>query len=148
MCLQFLRFSCSYSLSNPRARLQFLTPTHGDLIANLDAVATADFIIFAVSGAEEVGAWGESCIRSLASFGMGEGSVRAIVGVSITPSVSSKSQLLISPSCTVTTRKSSSCNSSPQVTSFLPQALLSLSRTRLLTSCTFRSLKFDEKSGR
>jgi pre-rRNA-processing protein TSR1 len=51
-------------------------------MANLDAVATADFIIFALSGNEEVGEWGETCIRSLASFGMGEGSVRGVVSVS------------------------------------------------------------------
>lgn len=52
-------------------------------MANLDAVATADFTIFAISGNEEVGAWGETCIRSLASLGMGEGSVRGVVSVSV-----------------------------------------------------------------
>lgn len=71
-----------YSLNAPRARLQFLTPAHGDLVANLDAVATADFTIFSLSGNEEVGSWGETCIRSLASLGIGEGAVRGVVSVS------------------------------------------------------------------
>ena len=61
--------------------MQFLTPAHGDLLANLDAVATADFVILSLSGAQEVDAWGENCLRSLASLGVGEGAVRGIVSV-------------------------------------------------------------------
>ena len=71
------------SLANPRSRLQFLTPLHGDLMANIDAVSTADFTVFALSGTQEASTWGETCLRSLASIGVGEGAVRGVVSVRI-----------------------------------------------------------------
>lgn len=52
-------------------------------MANLDAVATADFVILSLSGAQEVDGWGENCLRSLASLGVGEGAVRGIVSVGL-----------------------------------------------------------------
>lgn len=68
-------------MTNPRATLQFLTPRHGDLMATLDAVSAADFLVFSVSAETEVDRWGETCIRSVASLGAGEGTVRALVSV-------------------------------------------------------------------
>lgn len=67
------------SLAQPRATLQFLSPAHGNLLAVLDAVAVADFVVLSLSGTTEVDEWGETCIRSLASLGVGEGAVRAVV---------------------------------------------------------------------
>lgn len=72
-------------MSNPRTTLQFITPAHGDLMASLDACAVSDFVILSLSGATEVGAWGETFLRSLASLGVGDGAVRGIVSVSRTP---------------------------------------------------------------
>jgi len=66
-------------MSNPRTTLQFMTPAHGDLMGTLDACAVADFVVLSLSGATEVGAWGEICLRSLASLGVGDGAVRGIV---------------------------------------------------------------------
>ena len=68
-------------MPNPRATLQFLTPQHGDLMANLDAVTIADFVVLSLSGATEVDNWGETCLRSLAALGIGEGAVCGIVSV-------------------------------------------------------------------
>ena len=66
-------------LAQPRSTIQFLTPVHGDLISTMDSVAIADFVVFAFSGAQDVDESGETCLRTLASLGIGEGAVRGVV---------------------------------------------------------------------
>lgn len=75
-CISQADRALCHSLNNPRATLQFLTPPHGDLIANLDALAVADFVVLSLSGSQEVDSWGEICLRSMASLGVGDGAVR------------------------------------------------------------------------
>ncbi|GAA96348.1 uncharacterized protein L969DRAFT_88796 [Mixia osmundae IAM 14324] len=61
------------------ASLQFITPKHGDLLGALDACQAADYVVLGLSEEQDVSAWGENALRCLASVGIAEGSVRAIV---------------------------------------------------------------------
>ncbi len=53
-----------------KTSLQFIQLAYGDFYAALDACKVADYIVFVLSPAVEVGAWGETVLRALQSQGL------------------------------------------------------------------------------
>lgn len=58
---------------------QYLTPAHGDLLANVDAIMAADHVLLCLSSSTEVDAWGENMLRTITALGIPESGVRALV---------------------------------------------------------------------
>ena len=53
-----------------KTSLQFIQLAHGDFYAALDACKVADYVVFVLSPATEVGAWGETVLRTLQTQGL------------------------------------------------------------------------------
>ncbi len=53
-----------------KTSLQFIQLAYGDLYAALDACKVADYVVFVLSPAVEVGAWGETVLRTLQTQGL------------------------------------------------------------------------------
>ena len=52
-----------------KTSIQFIQLAYGDFYATLDACKVADYIVFVLSPAVEVGAWGEMVLRMLQTQG-------------------------------------------------------------------------------
>jgi hypothetical protein len=53
-----------------KSSLQFIQLAYGDLYAALDACKVADYVVFVLSPAVEVGPWGETVLRTLQTQGL------------------------------------------------------------------------------
>ncbi|KAI9442542.1 ribosome biogenesis protein tsr1 [Lactarius indigo] len=53
-----------------KSSLQFIQLAYGDFYASLDACKVADYVVFVLSPSVEVGAWGESVLRTLQTQGL------------------------------------------------------------------------------
>jgi pre-rRNA-processing protein TSR1 len=53
-----------------KTSLQFIQLAYGDFYATLDACKVADYVVFVLSPAMEVGAWGETVLRTLQTQGL------------------------------------------------------------------------------
>ena len=53
-----------------KTSLQFIQLAYGDFYAALDACKVADYVVFVLSPAMEVGAWGETILRTLQTQGL------------------------------------------------------------------------------
>ncbi len=53
-----------------KTSIQFIQLAYGDFYATLDACKVADYVVFVLSPAVEVGAWGEMVLRTLQTQGL------------------------------------------------------------------------------
>ena len=53
-----------------KSSLQFIQLAYGDFYATLDACKVADYVVFVLSPAVEVGPWGETVLRTLQTQGL------------------------------------------------------------------------------
>lgn len=61
---------CTKRVDRFKTSLQFIQLAFGDFYASLDACKVADYVVFVLSSSVEVGAWGETVLRTLQTQGL------------------------------------------------------------------------------